>query len=407
MQSVAWSSNAASSAKFVTNEMLAPFVPQKVCTTKVELTMSCTNLLNLDIASKSDPYCLLSMKEKWQDNLSWRQIERTETIDNCLNPQWAKKFVVDYKFETIQDMRFEIRDDDSGGKCGKFQVLGVFETILSDIVSHSGIQFVGKLTSSLAQDCGEIILVAEEVSVCKKIVEVEFKAENLKRQSWLKSNNPFLVISRSNEDGSYSVVKRPGTIESTLSTNPIWKLIQSTRNPAWKLSIHLTSLCNGDYDRGIKIDCYDRRLNGNHKLIGSCVTSLRTIEVETLKLYKSVSKSKSKYRETGQIKIIKFGITDEVTFMDYIRDGTQMHFAVAVDFTQSNKVYTSPESLHYLSADGMNPYQIALRSVGEIIQHYDNSQLYPAFGKSFICSLKKRLKKFYSFICRFRCQNTT
>lgn len=383
MQSVAWSSNGASSAKFITNEMLAPFVPQKSCTTKVELTLSCKNLLNLDIASKSDPYCLLSMKEKWQDNLSWKQIERTETIYNCLDPQWAKKFVVDYKFETIQDMRFEVRDDDSGGKCGKYQILGIFETILSDIVSHSGTQFVGKLTSVLAPDCGEIILVAEEVAVCKKIVEVEFKAENLERQSWMKRNDPFLVISRSNEDGSYSVVKRPGTIESTPSTNPIGKFIQSTRKPIWKLTIHLTTLCNGDYERGIKIDCYDRRsLNGNHKLIGTCVTTLKAMEVETLRLYKSVNKLKSTYRETGSLKILKFQITDEITFMDYIRNGTQMHFAVAVDFTQSNMSYTSPESLHYLSGNSsMNPYQIALISVGEIIQHYDNSQLYPAFGK--------------------------
>lgn len=381
MQSVAWSSNGASSTKYVTNDMLAPFIPPKLCTTKVELTLSCTNLLNLDIASKSDPYVLLSMKEKWQDNLSWRQIERTETIDNCLNPQWAKKFIVDYKFETIQDMKFEVRDDDSGGKCGKFQVLGVFETILSDIVSHSGKQFVGKLTSHLAPDCGEIILVAEELSACKKLVEIQFKAENLKRLSWLKRNNPFLVISRSNEDGSYSVVKRPGTIETTRTTNPIWKLVRLRRTPTWKLSINLTSLCNGDLDRGIKIDCYDRRMNGNHKLIGTCVTSLRTIEVETLLLYKSTKKSKSKSRQTGKLKILKFQITDEVTFMDYIRHGTQMHFAVAVDFTQSNVNHTDPTSLHYLNGHLLNPYQIALRSVGEIIQHYDTSQLYPAFGR--------------------------
>lgn len=376
MQSVVWSSNG-SSAKVVTNEMLTPFVPQKICTTKIELTLSCTNLLNLDIASKSDPYCLLSMKERWQDNLSWKQIERTETIDNCLNPQWAKKFIVDYKFETIQEMKFEVRDDDSGGKCGKFQLLGVFETILSEIVSHSGKQFVGKLKSQLAEDCGEIILVAEEVSYCKKIVEVEFKAENLKRQSWLKRNDPFLVISRSNEDGSYSVVKRPGTIESPRNPS-MWKL--SFQKPIWKLSIRLTSLCNGDYDRSIKIDCYDRHGNGNHKLIGTCDTSLRTMEVETLTLYKARIQSKSNCRPTGTLKIVKFQITDEVTFMDYIRHGTQMHFAVAVDFTQSNVDHTNPTSLHHLDANDLNPYQIALRSVGEIIQHYDSSQLYPAFG---------------------------
>lgn len=383
MQSVVWSPNA-SSAKYVTNEILAPFTAPKICTTKIELTLSCRNLLNRDIASKSDPYVLLSMKEKWQDNLSWKEIVRTETIENNLNPQWAKTFIVDYKFETIQDMKFEVRDDDSGGKCGKYQVLGVFETILSDIVSHSGKQFVGKLKSSWAEDCGEIILVAEEVLTCKKMVEILFKTDNLMRQSWLKRNNPFLVISRSNEDGSYSVVKRPGRVETT--PNRLWNFSSS---PTWKLSIHLSSLCNGDYDRSIKIDCYDRRMNGNHKLIGTCVTTLKTLEVGTLKLYKATAKSSSNCRQTGKLKIIKYQITDDITFMDYIRNGTQMHFAVAVDFTQSNKIYTDTQSLHFLCENFQNPYQIALRSVGEIIQHYDTSQLYPAFGNFLFLLLEK------------------
>lgn len=374
MQSVFWSSSA-SSAQYKTDDVLRPFAPQVVCTTKVELTLSCKNLLNRDLASKSDPYCILSMKERGQDDLSWKQIGRTETIENCLDPQWAKKFIVNYNFETIQDMRFDIRDDDSGGKCGKFDTLGSFDTILSTIVSFSGKQFVGKLMCPLAKECGEIILVAEEVAICKKLLEVEFKTEKLKKQSWYRYNDPFLVISRSNEDGSYSVVKRPGTIES--SGTPFWMLTLSKPSPTWKMSIRLTSLCNGDYDRNIKIDCYDRRRNGNHKLIGSCVTTLRTIEIETLKLYKYKGK---KCDVSGIIKMQKFQILNEVTFMDYIRHGTQMHFAVAVDFTQSNVEYTKPESLHHLKADALNPYQIALQSVGEIVQHYNNSQLYPAFG---------------------------
>ncbi|XP_037044679.1 copine-9-like [Bradysia coprophila] len=376
MQSVAWSVNT-SSAKTVTSEMLTPFVQPKVCTTKIELSLSCNGLMNLDIASKSDPYCVLSMKERWQNEISWRQIARTETIDDCLNPQWAKKFVVDYKFETIQDMKFEIRDDDSGGKCGKYQVMGVFQTILSDIVAHSGKQFAGKLKSSLAEDCGEIVLVAEEVAACKKLVEVEFIAEKLKRQSWLKCNDPFLVISRLNEDGSYSVVKRPGTIQAPRTL--MSKLSLGRPYTIWKLSIQLTSLCNGDYDRSIKIDCYNRRRNGNHRLIGTCMTSLRKIDVETLKLYKPKTSSEDCI-QTGKLKIIKFQITDDVTFMDYIRNGTQMHFAVAVDFTQSNGNYTNAGSLHYLYEDSLNPYQIALQSVGEIVQNYDTSKLYPAFG---------------------------
>lgn len=83
----------------------------------------------------------------------------------------------------------------------------------------------------------------------------------------------------------------------------------------------------------------------------------------------------------GTLSVHNIRITEEITFLDYIRNGTQMHFAVAIDFTASNGVYSDPKSLHYLSPARLNPYEVALKSVGEIIQNYDESQLFPAFGK--------------------------
>lgn len=57
-----------------------------------------------------------------------------------------------------------------------------------------------------------------------------------------------------------------------------------------------------------------------------------------------------------------------------------MHFAVAIDFTASNGRHSHPSSLHYLSPERQNFYEIAIRGVGEIVQHYNSSQLFPAFG---------------------------
>ena len=45
---------------------------------------------------------------------------------------------------------------------------------------------------------------------------------------------------------------------------------------------------------------------------------------------------------------------------------------VAIDFTGSNGVPTRPESLHFLNPAGYpNQYQLAIRSIGEIILNYD------------------------------------
>lgn len=51
-------------------------------------------------------------------------------------------------------------------------------------------------------------------------------------------------------------------------------------NPTWdKFSIPLRSLCNGDLDRNIKVECYDHNKNGNHSLIGEMYLTARQLQM--------------------------------------------------------------------------------------------------------------------------------
>ncbi|XP_031628973.1 copine-9-like [Contarinia nasturtii] len=359
-----WSNSTAQSARYITDEQLAPFVSEFLPTSQVELTLSCRNLINADIISKSDPYCIIHCKEPWQDQ--YYEIARTETIDDNLNPQWVKKVILNYNFETIQKIQFEVRDEDLKGS----DFLGRFETTLSDLVSHNSRQFVGKLSGIPNRNCGEIVIVTEEVTSCKQVVEIQFSAIDIAPTGWLCfglcNNDPFLVISRSNEDGSYSVVAK---------TEPV----VSSQDPRWKpITIRATTLCNGDFERNIKLDVYDHRSNGNHKLIGTCHSSLNHLNSPNEPPMNLMDEQKR--GTVGVLRVDKIRITEDDTFLDYIRNGTQMHFAVAIDFTASNGTYTDPKSLHYLCGTRLNPYEIALSSVGSIIQNYDESQLFPAFG---------------------------
>ena len=57
--------------------------------TKVELSFSCTDLLDMDVFSKSDPFIVLYMNTGYtsQSNAGWVKLGRTDVINDNLNPK--------------------------------------------------------------------------------------------------------------------------------------------------------------------------------------------------------------------------------------------------------------------------------------------------------------------------------
>ncbi|KAI3370489.1 hypothetical protein L3Q82_025250 [Scortum barcoo] len=74
--------------------------------TKIEVTVSCRNLLDMDTFSKSDPVVVLYVQGL--GTKEWREFGRTEVIDNTLNPDFVRKFVLDFFFEEKQNLRFDV-----------------------------------------------------------------------------------------------------------------------------------------------------------------------------------------------------------------------------------------------------------------------------------------------------------
>lgn len=69
------------------------------------------------------------------------------------------------------------------------------------------------------------------------------------------------------------------------------------------------------------------------------------------------------------------------TFLDYIENGCEMNFMVAIDFTASNGNPRLPDSLHYMDPSGRpNAYQRAILEVGDVLQFYDTDKKFPAWG---------------------------
>uniref|UniRef100_A0A8D0CSR1 Copine 8 n=1 Tax=Sander lucioperca TaxID=283035 RepID=A0A8D0CSR1_SANLU len=288
--------------------------------TKVEITVS---------------FCVLYTQG--MGNKEWREFGRTEVIDNTLNPDFVRKFILDYFFEERQNLRFDFRSEKALG----------------------GIQ---------GKKCGTIIVKAEELNNCRESVMMQFCGNKLDKKDFFGKSDPFLVFYRSNEDGTFTICHKTEVVKNTL--NPVWQ--------AFKISVR--ALCNGDYDRTIKVEVYDWDRDGSHDFIGEFSTS-----------YRELSRGQSQFNVyevnlcvylcvSLHVTLLSFLVDIDVTFLDYIKGGTQINFTVAIDFTASNGNPAQPTSLHYMSPYQLNAYAMALKAVGEIIQDYDSDKMFPALG---------------------------
>ncbi|XP_074439976.1 copine-8 isoform X2 [Larus michahellis] len=250
--------------------------------TKVELSVSCRNLLDRDTFSKSDPICVLYTQAI--GNKEWREFGRTEVIDNTLNPDFVRKFIMDYFFEERENLRFDFYDVDSKSpNLSKHDFLGQMFCTLGEIVGSQG-----------------------------------------------------------------------SRLEKSIVT--------------------------------IKVEVYDWDRDGSHDFIGEFTTSYRELSrgQSQFNVYEVINPKKKgkkkKYVNSGTVTLLSFLIETEVSFLDYIKGGTQINFTVAIDFTASNGNPSQPTSLHYMNPYQLNAYGMALKAVGEIIQDYDSDKMFPALG---------------------------
>uniref|UniRef100_A0A3P9NLQ5 Copine 3 n=1 Tax=Poecilia reticulata TaxID=8081 RepID=A0A3P9NLQ5_POERE len=314
------------------------------CVTKVALSIACDNLLDMDAFSKSDPMCVVQLNSS---GLHWYEIGRTEKIQNCLNPKFSKSIVLDYYFEAVQKLRFEVYDIDSEN-CTPEEAdfLGQFECTLGQIVSSK------KLTKPLVKrdktpaGKGTITICAEERND-NRVVALEVAARSLDKKDFFGKSDPFLEFYKQTETG-WQLAHRTEVVKYNL--NPIWKPFR----------IPIQSLCDGDVEKSIK--------------------------VQTLQLQAILVKIKNAvfYYDYGVriciLIIICLQIVKEYTFLDYIMGGCQINFTIAIDFTGSNGDPGLPSSLHYINPQGYNEYLAAIWAVGNVIQDYDSDKMFPAFG---------------------------
>uniref|UniRef100_A0A4W6E3U9 Copine 8 n=1 Tax=Lates calcarifer TaxID=8187 RepID=A0A4W6E3U9_LATCA len=268
---------------------------------------------------------------------------RTEVIDNTLNPDFVRKFILDYFFEERQNLRFDLYDVDSkSANLSKHDFLGQAYCTLGEVVGSLGSRLEKALGGIPGKKCGTIIVKAEELNNCRESVMMQFCGNKLDKKDFFGKSDPFLVFYRSNEDGTFTICHKTEVVKNTL--NPVWQ--------AFKIPVR--ALCNGDYDRTIKVEVYDWDRDGSHDFIGEFSTSYR--ELSRGQSQFNVYEVKTEKADCGlshlQVTLLSFLVDIEVTFLDYIKGGPYQ----------------------------LNAYAMALKAVGEIIQDYDSDKMFPALG---------------------------
>ncbi|KAM5156592.1 copine-3-like [Mantella aurantiaca] len=342
------------------------------CVAKVELSISCDNLMDKDIFSKSDPLCVLLMNTSGQQ---WYEVGRTEKISNCLNPRFAKKFLIDYYFEIVQKVKFAVYDiDNTTYDLGDDDFLGECECTLGQIMSSRRLTKPLAMKNGRPAPRGTITIFAEEIKD-NRVVQFEAEARKLDKKDFFGKSDPYLEFYRQTDDGRWQMVHRTEVVKNNL--NPVWR----------PFKIPLRSLCNGDMEKPIRVGCYDYDRDGSHDLIGIFQTNMsklkeasRSMPVEFDCINERKKQKKKKYKNSGVVSVKHCQITVEYTFLDYIMGGCQMNFVVGIDFTGSNGDPRLPNSLHFISPYGVNEYLHAIWSVGLVIQDYDSNKMFPAFG---------------------------
>ncbi|CAO4373985.1 unnamed protein product [Caenorhabditis nigoni] len=370
--------------------------------TNVRLTISANNLMDLDVFSVSDPICIIYEKTSgrkatttdpitlptWRDR-QWTERGRTEIVWNDLNPQFKTTFLLPYFFEETQLLRFELYDVDSkivGTDLTAHDFLGRFECVLAQIVSYStfrahlgGQEQIGSQVKPKDKNSknGTITIRAEEDEK-NETIQFDVCGEGLDRKDFFGKSDPYLNFKRRFDDGSSHMIHQTEVKPKTL--NPRWATVQ----------INTQALCGKNPDRPIIIECYDHeKFKKQNDIIGVSQISLgqllseagktgATLQVPLINEKKKAKKSK--YKNSGILKFWNARIVIEPTFLDFISGGTQLDFAVAVDFTASNGNPAQSSSLHYMGSGYPNQYEIALRAVLSICQHYNSSKTFEAYG---------------------------
>ena len=101
-------------------------------------------------------------------------------------------------------------------------------------------------------------------------IRFELTGSNLDKKDLFSESDPYFTISRMNPDGSDTLVYRSEWISNNAS--PEWAPVEITSG----------KLCNGDWNRNLRIEVYDHDTGAEDDYIGAFSTNLEEVLLSLL-----------------------------------------------------------------------------------------------------------------------------
>lgn len=232
-------------------------------------------------------------------------------------------------------------------------MIGEFETTVGALMGAQYCTLEGDLKNKSSL-CGKIVVKAEVEKVSNLNYHLQFK--------WTDCGNVIPgCCGATTRRVRFEFHRRVGNgFTKTYTTD--WAANPSQPQSSL-LKIPLQTLCNSDMETEIKV---------------SAVTEQGEVNSVLFKVSQLAQKQDFAGQQGGNLKFTAANLVQIPTFLDYLHAGLQLNLSVAIDYTGSNGVYTSPTSLHFMGPE--NQYEAALWNVGLILQDYDLDKMFPVYG---------------------------
>ena len=326
---------------------------------RVSLTIT---IKNVDLTTEHKVELLIynDSDRKFSKSAGFTENRAKNIADNTI--VFQQFFAIPYFFEKQQLLDFKVYNN---------ALNNTFETIQTSLGSIMGSR--AQTLKKKLSNGSDIYITGKEIKKSNKLITFEitlkgnlvgmglkYSITNLGTQS-----NP---CSTKLYDSETKTINKNAYIKNT-ATFQICKIPVMYLNPSGNANENLVSVQ--------LLDVIHKKNLGEYRGPISRLLVPDAIEVTLIQNYKA---------------LVKCTVENHPTFISYLRSGMNINLTIGIDFTGSNGHYKDKPSYHYLDA-GMNNYEKAIRSCGDIVAHYDNDQLFPVFGFGF-CFIDSSLNNF-------------